>query len=328
MSRPLPRLLTAAAACLIVIGGSLVLFGHPAPASAFDRLRKAIVAAKTARFQMEVIMPGQPRSFKHRISPPENTAWKMGTTTNVSDFMTGIMVTLMPAEKRALVMNIKNIDKGKMADNNYFDRLRDLLAKRGDAKDKQYLPLGEKMIDGKKVVGFQYDAQGCSVTLWGDPQTANPVRIETSWSGITKATVVMSNFNINVALDEKLFDLKPPADYKVQSLDVDGSEPRETDLITAFRICTDLAGGYPETLDLAGVTKLMTDSIMSKGKDFATEENIQGLMKEATNIGRGFQFVFQLPESADATYAGKDVKRAAGIVRSSGTSRLEKPGTM
>ena len=313
MSRPLPRLLTAAAACLMVVAGSLVLFGHPAPASSFDRFAEAIIAAKTARFQMEVTMPGQPaQKVQAWYLAPGKYRMEMGTTTNVSDFSTGTMVTLMPGQKQAIVMNIKNIDKGKLADNNYFDRLRDLLAKRGDAKDKQYVPLGEKMIDGKKVVGFQYDAQGCSVTLWGDPQTGNPVRIESGWSGVTKATVVMSNFDINVALDEKLFDLKPPADYKVQSLDVDGSEPREADLITAFRICTDLTGSYPETLDLAGVTKLMTESIMSKGKEFATDENIQGLMKEAIKIGRGFQFVVQLPESADATYAGKGVKRAAG----------------
>jgi hypothetical protein len=49
---------------------------------------------------------------------------------------------------------------------------------------------------------------------------------------------------------------------------------------------------------------------MSRGKD-ASDDDFPLLMKQVINIGRGFQFGLQLPEAADAHYAGKGVKRDA-----------------
>ena len=48
--------------------------------------------------------------------------------------------------------------------------------------------------------------------------------------------MTMSSFEFNVALKDSLFDLTPPADYKLQSLDVDASEAREQDLVTAVNL--------------------------------------------------------------------------------------------
>ena len=49
---------------------------------------------------------------------------------------------------------------------------------------------------------------------------------------------------------------------------------------------------------------------MSRGKD-SPDDDFPLLMKQVINIGRGFQFGLQLPETADAHYAGKGVKRDA-----------------
>jgi len=70
------------------------------------------------------------------------------------------------------------------------------------------------------------------------------------------------------------------------------------------------AGEFPDTLDTAGITKLIIKYATSHGKDFS-DETVQKLMKESIKIGRGFQFAMELPESADAHYAGKGVKRDA-----------------
>ena len=229
---------------------------------------------------------------------------------NVSDLAAGKMVSLIPAQKRALVMNLKGAPKDKLA-NNYFERLRQLLSGSRDAKDNQYQRLGEKEIDGKRTLGFRYDSPVASVTLWGDPKTGTPVRIENLWSGIPRTEVVMSHFEINIDLKESLFDATPPPDYKVQSIDADASEPREQDLLQAFKACSDMgAGEFPDTLDTAGITKLIIKYATSHGKDFS-DETVQKLMKESIKIGRGFQFAMELPESADAHYAGKGVKRDA-----------------
>jgi hypothetical protein len=121
----------------------------------------------------------------------------------------------------------------------------------------------------------------------------------------------MTDFEINVELPQSLFDLTPPAGFTIQSMDIDASESREQDLVTAFKACSDISGGdFPDTLDFAGINKLVLNYAMSHAKDKdVTDEGIQMVMKQVLNIGRGFQFGLQLPEAADAHYAGKDVKR-------------------
>ena len=121
----------------------------------------------------------------------------------------------------------------------------------------------------------------------------------------------MSHFEINVALDESLFDVTPPADYKVQAIEVDASESREQDLVKALKICSDIGGAaFPDALDTASISKLVIKFATSRGKEFS-DDKTQQLMKDSIEIGRGFQFALELPASADAHYAGKGVTRGA-----------------
>ena len=124
----------------------------------------------------------------------------------------------------------------------------------------------------------------------------------------------MANFEINVDVKESMFDLTPPDGYKVQSFDVDASKPSEKDLIAAFKSCDEISGeDFPESLDTAGITKLVIKHAISQGakdKDFPDQE-YDALMKQSVVIGRGFGFALQLPESSDAHYAGKGVKQGA-----------------
>src|SRR5262249_34486483 len=149
------------------------------------------------------------------------------------------------------------------------------------AKESQYLRLGEKEIDGRRVVGFRYESALASVTLWGDPATGYPVRIETTWSGIPRTEVAMTHFEINVDLKESLFDTTPPAGYTVQSLDVDEADWSEPGLIKAFGTAAELGDGtFPESLDAAGITKLITKFALAGGKKFS-DDKVQVLMKKA-----------------------------------------------
>jgi outer membrane lipoprotein-sorting protein len=314
MGRPIPRLIAGAAACLAIFAVWLLLPGGLSTAQAFNRFAEAIVKAKTARYQMEVTIEGQPtQKFQAWYLAPGKFRQEVGSMVNVSDLTIGKMVSLMPAKKRAMVMTLKDLKgapRDKLANNN-FERLRELLSSSRDAKDNQYQRVGEREIDGKRAVGFRYDSPMATVTLWGDPKTGTPLRIENVWSGIPRTEVVMTHFEINVDLKESLFDLKPPADYKVQSFEVDASESREQDLVGALKACSEVgAGEFPDTLDTAGISKLVIKFATTRGKDFS-EEAVQQLMKDSIKIGRGFQFAMELPESADAHYAGRGVKRDA-----------------
>jgi len=310
MRRPISRLIAGTVACVAVLTW-LLLPGGPSTALAFNRFADALVKAKTARFEMEVTIEGQPkRKFKAFYLAPGKFRQELGFMVNVSDVPAGKMVSLMPSQKRALVMNMKGAPGEKLAYND-FERVRELLSENRDAKDSKYERVGEKEIEGKRALGFRYDSPSATITLWGDPKTGLPVRIENVWSGIPHTDVVMSDFEINVDLDKSLFDVTPPADYKVQSFDVDASAAREEDVVQAFKACCEIsAGDFPDTLDTTGVTKLIIKYATSQGKNIS-EEKIQALMKESMKIGRGFQFTMELPESADAHYAGKGIKRDA-----------------
>ncbi len=244
MRRPVPRLVAATAACAAV--AFWLFMPHQGAALAFGQLAKAIVEAKTAQFQMEVAVEGQPKqAFKAFYMAPGKFRQELGVLTNISDFQSGKILTLMPDQKMAQIMNIKNAPKDKAADN-YFASIQKLLADRQDAKDEKYEKLGEKEIDGKRVAGFRHDDPTGTMTLWGDPKTGQPVRIESVFSGIPRTEVIMSNFQVNVDLNPALFDQSIPEGYKVQSFDVDAAPPREQDLIEAFRAAAEIGGGeYP-----------------------------------------------------------------------------------
>jgi outer membrane lipoprotein-sorting protein len=313
MHRPIPRLIAGVTVCLAVFAIWSLLPGGLSTAQAFNRFAEAIVKAKTARFQMEVTIEGQPtQKFRVWYFAPGKFRQELGFMVNVSDLTVGKMVSLMPAQKRAMVMTVKDLKRAprdKFA-NNYFERLRDLLSTR-DAKDTQYQRVGEMEIDGKRAVGFRYDSPIATVTLWGDPKTGTPLRIENVWSGIPRTQAVMSHFEINVTLDESLFDVTPPADYKVQAIEVDASKSREQDLVKALKICSEIgSGAFPDALDTASISKLVIKYATSPGRGFS-DDKVQQLMKDSIEIGRGFQFALELPESADAHYAGKGVARGA-----------------
>ena len=227
---------------------------------------------------------------------------------NIADWPARKIATLVPAAKRMMVVNLKGTPQNEKF-MSQFERLRELLSKGRDGKEGQYERLGEKEIDGRRVVGFQYDSPSAKVTLWGDPATGYPVRIESVWSGIPRTEVTMSHFEVNVDLQESLFDMTPPAGYKVQSLDVDVAKPSEEGLIKAFRTSSEIGGGeFPESLDTMGMMKLVIKAGF-KGKKPSSDENVQRLMKTSMTMGVGFQFALDLPDSADAHYAGKGVKQ-------------------
>ncbi len=312
MQRTIPRLSMAGLVAVLVVAVWLLIPERESAAQSFRRLAAVVVEAKTARFQMELKFENQPKqSFKASYLAPGRFRQEIGAIVNISDFPAGKMVSLVPDEKTAIVMNLKGAPPEKL-NQDQFQKLRELLVESRNAKDEQYQRIGEKEIDGKKAVGFRLDTPAATTTLWGDPKTGDPVRIESAWSGIPGTEVTMSKFEVNVVLDKSLFDLTIPAGYKVQSFDVDASPTREADLVQALKACSEISGGdFPDTMDTTGVMKLVTNYALRQAasKDFS-DEKMQQLMKESIKIGRGFQFALELPESAEATYAGKGAKLA------------------
>jgi hypothetical protein len=131
--------------------------------------------------------------------------------------------------------------------------------------------------------------------------------------GNPRSTVTLSHFEVNVKLDDALFELTLPAGYTTQTFDLDATTPNEQDLVLALKFAAQVNGGeFPATLDSAGMQKILFSHLdaVTKGKKDKSNETMQRLMKDAVVLGRGYQFALEdLPESADAYYSGKGVKQ-------------------
>lgn len=331
MRRPVPRFIAATTACLVIAAFWLLVPGQQPAAHAFNRFASALVTAKTARFKMKISIEGQPKKsaqayylapgkFRQELDKdivgPEIV--NLGDFANPKDPQ---MMMLMPSAKMAMVTKFQGRPKAADKKNwsalyDYFERLRELLAQKQDAKPGEYERLGEKEIGGKQAIGFRLDSPTATVDLWGDPATGTPVRIDTVWSGIPRTEVTMTDFQINPQLQESLFDMTVPEGYRVQTFEVDASQPGEGDLVKSLKAASEIGGGlFSDSLDTVGVQKLIIKYALglsgrTKEKKIGiSEEQTQKVMKQAVALGRGFQFALDLPESAAAHYAGKGIKQ-------------------
>lgn len=307
MRRPVSRYAAAFAATVLVLGGWMFLHEEQKASAAFYEFANALVTAKSARFKMEVTIPGQPNVKADALYlAPARMRQTMPGLISISDMQVGKMLTIKPAEKKAMLVTLtgRGEVKGQL---DVFERLRAILDDKTRA-DQSLKPIGEKEINGRRALGFREETPMATLTIWGDPKTGLPLHIATVMSGAPRVEVTWSDFELNVELDNSLFDTTPPAGYEVQEFEMDASPYKEQDLIETFRLVAEIDDGmFPETIDTAASQQLVVR--LSRGrKDATDEQRLESVMKLGAKIGRGFGFAMQLPGSADAHYAGKGVK--------------------
>ncbi len=104
-------------------------------------------------------------------------------------------------------------------------------------------------MDGRNAVGFRIRANRVDMTLWADPETARPVRIEVVMDGRQMTRMVMGNFRYDVVLKPSLFSLEPPEGYSTQAIDL--TMPVEEDLLRTLRILAEHGKGvFPAKLGM------------------------------------------------------------------------------
>ena len=249
MRSPVSRV-AAAIIFVVAIGGIVVWFHGGGTTFAFADFVKPILEAKTAKFKItsegemsghaikataQVMVLGVGRQRQEVESEmPDKSKMKM---VMIFDSDKGKSLTLEPRTKRAMLLTMTNMPKGKMSmDKDPLGWLRLLLSDARDKPDFKREPLGEKEIDGRRVVGFRINTNGGVVSLWGDPKTGLPVRAEVAMTMFGNAKMTLSDFQFNVEMDESLFSLEPPACYTLQDMGtIDMSPAEEKDLIETFR---------------------------------------------------------------------------------------------
>ncbi len=307
MKSPVTKIAAAAVIIIAVLIGFNLLGGST---PAFAEIVEPFLTARTASCKMTMEVEGVPtQTFDCLYAEPirmRQTNHEQGAIV-ISDFQQGKIVTLMPAQNKAMIVEMDNMpeDLGKF---NMFREIRKHLQEAQDTEDESVQFLGEKEIDGLTVIGYHVQKPAVDITVWADPQTKLPVEM-TNTSGPT--TYTMTDIVFDVELDESLFSLEIPEGYTVRTMQVDASEPTEKDLIEMFRIWAEhMDGNLPSVLDMNATmefVKYQRKKMKENGQE-PSEESVLELQKTIMRMGRGAVFVQQLPAESDWHYTGKDAK--------------------
>ncbi len=185
----------------------------------------------------------------------------------------------------------------------------------GSGQPDKVEQLGQQTIDGRQVVGFRIPWTDRKTTIWADPNTGLPVRVETIWYRSLKghklqSRSVMSNFRINVELDESLLSLEVPEGYSVERIKMDASQPTVKDLVQTLRVVAEHNDGtFPaRLLGAEGIVGVKIDFLNAKHGKGDSPEKRKARLEFEMKTGRGDGFVRSLAPENDYHYAGRDVK--------------------
>jgi outer membrane lipoprotein-sorting protein len=291
---------------------------------AFANVAYVLEHLHSATFDMTMEMSGQDGAVTMRakgsfLAPSRQrieAARKLdryGDMVIIADYVTGKGVVLLPTQKMAVVVDSSKI---KEQLNNpmacMFETMR-CLVREGRSRTGKVTPIGKKEIDGQNVVGFFAHCAMGDMTLWADPRTAKPVRIELNMPAM-KAHGVLNNFRYDVQLDPLLFSLEPPAGYLTETMRV--GLPLEKGLIETLRSVAEQRNGmFPKAL---GINREVMDAleaiagpdigaIAASGDEQAAETILSALPLEQKYM-QGMLFYMSLKPENAAHYAGGGVK--------------------
>ncbi len=176
--------------------------------------------------------------------------------------------------------------------------LRDLITDVQNNPGFKAKELGEKEIDGQKVVGFSAG----EFTIWADAETALPVRIEVQ----SPLSIVLKNFKFNVPVEdlEQQVSMDIPDGYTEQKKVFDMGTPTEQDLVDCLRFWAQdlLDGNFPDTI---GMTELMSLLPQVEAKLAEKVTSAEEGTQKGMSLGKGMLFHMKLQ---DKHYAGSGVK--------------------
>ena len=172
-------------------------------------------------------------------------------------------------------------------------------------QEGQVEQLGEKVIDGQKAVGFAGKGQNEAVTIWADPETALPIRIEAQiGQGLS---FIMKNFEFNADVDESLMSMNVPEGYTLDKAELDLGNASEEDLIESLRIWAEIIcdGTFPEAI---GTEATMAQMPVLVQKVTAMQVSEEKGTEIGMSFAKGMLFHQTVNSQGEWNYAGAGVK--------------------
>lgn len=303
MRSPLTKL-TAAAVIIVGVLIGIHFVGNPIGTTpTFAQIIQPILDAQTAIFDIIVGEEDTGGPVIHDMvmgSIIRRSLSNMNGVVSIIDLETGRILVLTSSSKEAVYIDMKGLPSTP----NYMDRLRNLIAKLQENSEYTIKELGEQDIAGQRLIGFQAQHPKSEITIWADPATALPVRIEHIQGQIK---TICKNIVFDVPMDEKLFSMEVPDGYTLDQTELDLQSATEEDFIEGLRILAEVLGdGYfPDGVAVEDFIK-QAPVIGQKIEELGITKEEQAEL--GTKLQQHLLFIRFFKGQGQWRYAGKGVK--------------------
>jgi hypothetical protein len=299
------RITKFAAAAAIIVGVlvGLHFIGNPFEATVtFADVIKPIFSARTAILDIIVGEDEQGPVIHDMImgSRIRRTLSNVDGLVAIIDMDAGRILQLTPEKKEAAYINLK--DWPSMP--NYMEGLRNVITKLQESPDFEVEELGVQKVKGQELIGFRATHPKTDITIWADPGTALPVRIEQVTGQLH---VICRDLQFDVPMGEELFDMNVPEGYTLQQTELDLLGATEEDFIEGLRILAQVLGNgyFPDSVAV--------EDYLKRAPEAAKRVEELGLSEqEQTELGLKLQqhllFIRFFKGEGKWHYAGKGVK--------------------
>jgi hypothetical protein len=288
-----------AAAAAVIVVAALGVHYMMGPSVTFADVVKPLLNARTLILDM-IVGDEETGTVIHDVIVDQRirrVISRQEHVVNIIDPESAKMLTLHTGGKIAAYSDIQgSLQEGTR---DYVASLRKIISDLQNNPDFEAKELGEKEIDGQKVIGFSTD----EFTIWADAETALPVRIEVE---SPQLSAVFKNFQFNVPVEEleSLVSMDLPDGYTEQKKVFDMTTSTEQDLVECLRIWAEVLmdGNFPEAI---GMEELMTQLPQVEAKLAESITSAEEGTQKGMTLGKGMLFHMTLK---DKHYAGSGVK--------------------
>jgi len=301
------RITKLAAAAVVVVAAIVGIhqFGRPLVGGtvSFAQVIQPILNARSAMFDIVVGEERQDTPIIHDMiigSRIRRTMSNVSGVVSIIDLESSKILVLTESSKEAVYIDFKGLPPIP----NYIDRLRNLIAKLQEHPEFTVEELGQKEIAGQKLIGFRAKHPKAELTIWADPHTALPVRIETTEGQLN---TICKNMQFDVPMDDSMFSMEVPEGYKQQQTQIDLQGSTEQDFIEGLRIRAELLGDgqYPDGVAVEDYIK-QAPAIGKKIEEMKLAKEKETEL--GMNLSKHLLFIRFFKGEGNWQYAGKGVK--------------------
>ena len=212
------------------------------------------------------------------------------------------LLSLLPDQKQAVLIDLNKYPDQKPE--NFVESIRNVINEQKNDPNTTIEQLEDTVVDGRDVIVFKASSEQGTLTIWADPETLLPVRLELIQNDVH---TVITNFQFDIELDPSLFSMDIPEGYSTASvqMEFDGAEE---DLIEGLRIWAQFLEDDKFPKDLSGTTYMNAmPGLHEKFRNGTLQLSAQQKIDLGLKIHKSNLFIASLKSEQDWHYVGASV---------------------